>query len=145
MLIADALDDRDHEWAPPFDPRRHLPRPGTVAGLVRDNLSVAGHLIGDKVGSLDPPTVDDLAAGDGGIVDVDGVKAAAFRQDDGTLVLRSATCTHLGCQVAWNGEASTWDCPCHGSRFDREGSVLAGPATRPLGPLADGGPGVPGS
>ena len=43
-----------------------------------------------------------------------------------------ATCTHLGCEVAWNGPMQTWDCGCHGSSFALDGSVLRGPAVRPL-------------
>lgn len=145
LLIADELDGRSTEWAPPFDPRRHLPSAGAAAEVARGNLSVARHLVGDKIRTLRPPPADQLRPGEGDIVDVDGTKVAAARRDDGTLVVRSATCTHLGCQVAWNGASSTWDCPCHGSRFDVDGSVLAGPATRPLGEPGEDGPGEKGA
>ena len=55
-----------------------------------------------------------------------------FRADDGEVFAVSAICTHMGCDVAWNGAERTWDCPCHGSRFRVTGEVLHGPATRPL-------------
>jgi Rieske Fe-S protein len=61
-------------------------------------------------------------------------KTAVSRDDDGTVYAVSAICSHLGCVVRWNDAESTWDCPCHGSRFARDGSVLQGPATKPLSP-----------
>jgi Rieske Fe-S protein len=59
---------------------------------------------------------------------------AVHRDDDGHLHAVSAACTHLGCIVRWNGAERTWDCPCHGSRFDAFGEVISGPATRALEP-----------
>ena len=59
-------------------------------------------------------------------------KIAAFRQDDGTVIERSAVCTHVGCIVHWNGLEKCWDCPCHGSQFQPDGQVINGPAIRPL-------------
>jgi len=75
-----------------------------------------------------------LQAGDGGIVDRHGEKLAAFRDERGDLHTMSARCTHLGCIVAWNPAESTFDCPCHGSRFSATGEVVNGPAARPLPP-----------
>lgn len=77
----------------------------------------------------------DLKPGEGGVVDVDGEKVAAFVDDDGTRYTVSARCQHLGCTVGWNGRARTWDCPCHGSRYDFKGGVINGPTTRPLPPV----------
>ena len=76
--------------------------------------------------------IDDLAPGEGDIVEHDGEKVAGYRDEDGTLLAVSPTCTHLGCQVNWNGAERSWDCPCHGSRFAPDGSVLQGPAVHRL-------------
>jgi len=73
-----------------------------------------------------------IKRGDGAVVDNDGTKVAAYRRDDGSLMLHSAVCTHKGCTVAWNDAERTWDCPCHGSRFTAEGKVISGPAQSPL-------------
>ena len=62
------------------------------------------------------------------------MRVAVFRDASGLLHRRCAVCPHLGCIVAWNGAASTWDCPCHGSRFDRHGAVINGPANTGLLP-----------
>jgi len=70
--------------------------------------------------------------GQGKVIEHRGSKVAAYRDPDGTLTVRSATCTHMGCLVAWNAGDGTWDCPCHGSRFSPEGAVISGPAESPL-------------
>jgi 3-phenylpropionate/trans-cinnamate dioxygenase ferredoxin reductase component len=74
----------------------------------------------------------DLAPGEGRILNVAGERMAVHRADDGTIHAVSAVCTHLGCLVEFNGAEKTWDCPCHGSRFRPDGSVIRGPARRPL-------------
>jgi nucleotide-binding universal stress UspA family protein/nitrite reductase/ring-hydroxylating ferredoxin subunit len=73
-------------------------------------------------------TLDDLVPGSGGIVDVDGKKIAAFKDEDGSVVALSPRCAHMGCTVDWNGVERTWDCPCHGSRYTKEGDLIQGPA-----------------
>lgn len=77
----------------------------------------------------------DLRPGEGAVVEVEGDKVAAYLHDDGTTYMLSARCQHMGCIVGWNGRARTWDCPCHGSRYDYAGTVINGPATRPLPPV----------
>lgn len=79
-------------------------------------------------------TLDDLAPGTGGLVDVDGKKVAAFKGEDGTIIALSPRCAHMGCTVDWNGVERTWDCPCHGSRYTKEGDLLQGPAKTGLDP-----------
>ena len=76
-----------------------------------------------------------LRPGEGAVVEVDGEKVAAFIDHDGTRYTLSARCQHLGCTVGWNSRARTWDCPCHGSRYDHTGAILVGPTTKPLPPV----------
>jgi nucleotide-binding universal stress UspA family protein/nitrite reductase/ring-hydroxylating ferredoxin subunit len=78
--------------------------------------------------------VRELEAGQGGLIEQQGEKLAAFMDAAGELHLMSARCTHLGCTVAWNPGQGTFDCPCHGSRFGPMGEVVNGPAQRPLPP-----------
>jgi 3-phenylpropionate/trans-cinnamate dioxygenase ferredoxin reductase subunit len=77
-------------------------------------------------------SVDDLVAGHGGLVNVDGQQLAVYRDEGGQTYELSSRCTHMGCTVDWNDSSKTWDCPCHGSRFGFDGSVVRGPAAEPL-------------
>ncbi len=74
----------------------------------------------------------DLKPGEGAIVEDKGRKLAAYRDPSGELIALSKKCTHLGCSVEWNRSLETWDCPCHGSRYDARGKVIQGPAQRDL-------------
>jgi glycine/D-amino acid oxidase-like deaminating enzyme/nitrite reductase/ring-hydroxylating ferredoxin subunit len=131
LILSDALTGRDNPWAGTFDATRILGL-GDVPTLARQNLDVAHHAVKDWLSRLTAPSVEHLAPGEGGTVDIDGRTAGAYRDDDGRIVAVSLTCTHLGCTVQWNAAERSWDCPCHASRFDRDGTVLEGPATESL-------------
>jgi Rieske Fe-S protein len=95
----------------------------------------AAYLLRQKRDRLAPAQSDDLSSvrrGEGQIVSVDGQKMAAYRSEAGEITLLSPVCTHLKCLVRWNAADRTWDCPCHGSRFHPDGSILSGPAEEPL-------------
>lgn len=77
----------------------------------------------------------DLRPGEGAVVDLEGERIAAYIHEDGTKYMMSARCQHMGCIVGWNSRALTWDCPCHGSRYDYSGAVINGPTKKPLPPV----------
>src|SRR5918992_1207769 len=85
-------------------------------------------------------SADDLSPGHGGLVAVDGRQVAFYRDAEGRTYQLSPRCTHMGCTVDWNDPAQTWDCPCHGSRFAFDGSVVHGPAKEPLERLGGDAP-----
>ena len=99
---------------------------------MKENLSVAAHLVGGYLGGK-ARSYDELGPGEAAILKIDGDNVAAFRDEQGALHAVSAVCTHMGCLVGWNDTDRTWDCPCHGSRFELSGEVIHGPATKPLG------------
>jgi len=104
-----------------------------LAGVVPDKVSHQAPcdvLIVNTVGR----SPGDLEPGEGAIVEIEGKKVAAFRDEQGVLVTLSPKCKHLGCTVGWNHRAKTWDCPCHGSRYDSHGEVRNGPTRHPLDP-----------
>jgi Rieske Fe-S protein len=86
----------------------------------------------DRVFGPTAGSTRDLLPGDAAIMDVNGQRTAAYRDTDGRLHAVSAVCTHMKCDVRWNGGERSWDCPCHGSRFGIDGDVLQGPAVRTL-------------
>ncbi|MBL8802138.1 MAG: FAD-dependent oxidoreductase [Planctomycetes bacterium] len=129
MLLPDALAGREHKWAKLYAADRKPLR--AANDYLRENLNVAAQFA-DLVKPGEAASVDDIPRESGAIVRRGLHLVAAYRDGDGTLHERSAVCTHLGCVVHWNSTESSWDCPCHGSRFDTAGCVLAGPATKPL-------------
>jgi glycine/D-amino acid oxidase-like deaminating enzyme/nitrite reductase/ring-hydroxylating ferredoxin subunit len=133
MILTDLILGRDNPWAEAFDSRRRAPK-ASLKTLVAENLDVGKRFVADRL-HRQVPSASELAAGEGGIVDLDGDTVAAFRDDDGALHAVSPTCTHLGCRVAFNTAERTWDCPCHGSRFGVDGRVIEGPAVEDLAPV----------
>lgn len=131
MMAVDKLLGRANPWADLFDIHRKKLRGGTWSYL-RENKDYPYHLVRDWLARGEGDSVDQLAAGEGKILKLDGRKVAAFRDSQGRVSLCSPVCTHLQCIVEWNTAEKTWDCPCHGSRFQPTGEVISGPAEEPL-------------
>ncbi|HWD02090.1 MAG TPA: FAD-dependent oxidoreductase [Amycolatopsis sp.] len=131
QVLAARILGEDHPAADLFDPGRLDLR--SAFDLVKDNLIVGRHLVGDHVSALSQDrSLDQIGAGKGAVVRTGAELVAAYRDEDGKLHTAGAHCTHLGCLVAFNDAEKTWDCPCHGSRFDVDGAVIQGPAVKPL-------------
>jgi Rieske Fe-S protein len=131
MMLSELALGRDHPWLAVFDSTRRKPGSST-AELVRENLDVARRFVADRLAGLRAPSLAELAPGEGSLVSHAGETLAASRDEGGGVRAFSPRCTHLGCLVAWNTAERTWDCPCHGSRFDHEGRVIEGPAVQDL-------------
>lgn len=131
MLLTDMILGRENPWAELFDPSRF--KPVTAArDFIRENMNVAKEFMGDRASV---PELDDLAKiplGGGEVVGWKGEKVAVYKDEGGTVHACSALCTHMGCLVHWNSAERSWDCPCHGSRFDHDGKVIQGPANEDL-------------
>jgi glycine/D-amino acid oxidase-like deaminating enzyme/nitrite reductase/ring-hydroxylating ferredoxin subunit len=131
ILLSDLVQGKENPWAEVYDPKR---KPvAAIKEIVRENLNVAVQY-GDWL-TPGESSFDDVPRGEGRLVRAGTHKIAAYRDEKGLLHLRDATCTHLKCIVDWNSGEKTWDCPCHGSRFDPEGRVLNGPALADLAPV----------
>lgn len=131
MIVSDAILGRTNPWAELFDPGRAAIRRGAWQ-YVKENADYPYYLIRDRFAGAEGRSLRSLKRGCGMILERDGAKVAAFRNEGGGVTLRSAICTHMGCSVAWNDAERTWDCPCHGSRFKPNGDVISGPAEAPL-------------
>jgi Rieske Fe-S protein len=129
MAISDAIQGRPNASAVIYD----LGRRSVVASarrFVKENANMTAELIGSHL-PTHSGSVDELEVGEGKVFSIDGKDVAVSRSSSGLRAV-SATCTHLGCRVSWNTAESTWDCPCHGSRFASDGGVLHGPALTAL-------------
>lgn len=135
-LIADAIMERKNDWAELYDPARLSIQ--TTGTMLRENANTAGQYL-DWLTSGDNGDPLALAEGEGMIVRKGLSKLAICRvHGESGLTVLSATCPHFGAIVRWNNADQTWDCPCHGSRFNADGRVLHGPATTDLKPVAVG-------
>jgi glycine/D-amino acid oxidase-like deaminating enzyme/nitrite reductase/ring-hydroxylating ferredoxin subunit len=131
QILADTILGRDNTWRHAFDATRFAPRP-SVMHFVRENVEVARHFLTGRLPTRHSGTADSLAVGEAGIVHHEGRQMACYRDDEGAIHAVRPTCTHLGCEVSFNRAERSWDCPCHGSRFDIDGRVLEGPAVQDL-------------
>jgi Rieske Fe-S protein len=129
VVLAERVLGREHPLASAFDTTRVRPI-AAAPSFVKANVNVAQRFIGDRLRTK--PDLDDVRPGEGAVIRLNGSDVAAYRADDGTVNAVSARCTHLGCLVGFNAAERSWDCPCHGSRFDTDGRVIEGPATRRL-------------
>lgn len=134
MLVTELIQGRDHPWAEVYDPSRKVA--SSFGEFAKENLNVAKQYFDwarpSRDGGGDPAT---LKPGEGAVFQRGLHKVAIHRDGDGTLHECSAVCPHLGCVVAWNETEHTWDCPCHGSRFNAKGEVTHGPAQSNLAPV----------
>ncbi len=86
------------------------------------------NFVGDRLSKAEPFNPSLIQPGEGKIVEVDSKKVAVYRDEQGQYTTLSPVCAHLRCLVDWNPGEKTWDCPCHGSRYDPCGHVIHGPA-----------------
>nr|WP_094094526.1 FAD-dependent oxidoreductase [Paenibacillus physcomitrellae] len=133
LMFRDRIMKRDNRYEDVFSPQRFKADPG-IKNFIVQNAEVAKDLVAGKVG-LVHRKADELQNDEGAIVKHLGKRAGAYKDREGQLYLVDTTCTHMGCEVDWNEGERSWDCPCHGSRFNYKGEVIEGPATQPLTPL----------
>ena len=131
IMISDAILERSNPWTELFDPGRKAMTRG-LWDYVKENVDYPYYLIRDQFAGAEAKSLRAVKRGQGKVIERNGAKVAAYRDRAGTVTLRSAICTHMGCAVGWNTAERTWDCPCHGSRFKPTGEVISGPAEAPL-------------
>jgi glycine/D-amino acid oxidase-like deaminating enzyme/nitrite reductase/ring-hydroxylating ferredoxin subunit len=130
MLLADSIAGKPNPLMEHFSPHRLSPR--SSANVARMNLKVACNFVADRLRPAESTSAREIPRAQARIVR-DGLgKTGVYRDHDGELHAVSLRCTHLGCLLRFNDNERSWDCPCHGSRFDVDGNVLEGPAVQPL-------------
>jgi glycine/D-amino acid oxidase-like deaminating enzyme/nitrite reductase/ring-hydroxylating ferredoxin subunit len=134
-IITDQLLGRPNLYSELYRADRIKPL-AAAAAIVSENAETAVHLAAGHLKPVEELQLSELPVGIGRIIKHDGKKLAVYRDDGGRIHAVSAICTHQGCQVAFNPIECSWDCPCHGSRFDVDGQVLDGPAKKPLAPAS---------
>jgi len=133
MILSDLVLGRENAYANLYWPSRVKPL-ASAATYLSENVDFPRYFIQDRLlrANVEGDSVEDVKPGEGRIISLGGEKLAVSRDEHGAVHTLSPICTHLACDVSWNGAERSWDCPCHGSRFAPDGAVLNGPATKPL-------------
>ena len=134
MMARDWATGRKNPWTELFAVDRKKIK-GATWNYLRENKDYPYYMIKDWIARPETDSIKELKRGDGMIIGSRAKKRAVFRDDQGKIFQLSPVCTHLGGIVKWNPAESTWDCPCHGSRFRPTGEVIAGPAEEALSPI----------
>ena len=132
MILTDLILGRKNAWADLYNPSRK--RLAAASRFLQENLNVMAQFA-EKLTGGEVDNADEVARGSGSIVRHGLTKIAVYRDQQGMVHEFSASCPHLGCVVDWNASEKSWDCPCHGSRFDPYGRVINGPAISDLAPV----------
>ncbi len=133
LILSDLVLGRENPWKSLYDPARKAI--GAVGTFLEENLNVAVQYIRDYTSRGEATSAEDIAPGRGAIARRGLSKVAIYRDPTGHVHELSAVCPHLGGIVCWNGVEGSWDCPCHGSRFEPLGKVINGPAIGNLSPV----------
>ena len=125
LLLTDMICGRKNPYEVVFTPERsmiqNLPTLATEGGKAIKGLI-------KRVWKIPDSTVKELEIGHGGVVSYEGEKIGVYKENNGNVHMVTIQCPHLGCQLEWNPDEKTWDCPCHGSRFDYRGACISNPA-----------------
>jgi glycine/D-amino acid oxidase-like deaminating enzyme/nitrite reductase/ring-hydroxylating ferredoxin subunit len=127
IIIRDEILNRKNSYAKTFRPTRVDPLK-SAKNFIKENANVIKQYLKDLPGKTDAKCFEDVKPGEGKVIERDGQKLAVHRDQESALHICSAVCTHMECILKWNDAEKSWDCPCHGSRFNTYGEILEGPA-----------------
>ncbi|ABG83188.1 FAD-dependent oxidoreductase [Clostridium perfringens] len=130
MIISDMILEKENDFSEIFSPRR-FDLSLSINNIANDLIETAKNFIAQKV-YIPSSEIEHIKNGHGGIIEYNGEKVGVYKNKEGKEFFVSTKCTHLGCQLSWNSDELTWDCPCHGSRFDYKGRLIGSPATKDL-------------
>lgn len=134
LLITDLIMERDNPWTQLYSPSRIKAR--ALPEFIRENANVAAQYA-DWIVPLERAEFKDLPRGEGKVFRHDLLPVAIYKEENDVVKFLSAVCPHLAGVVRWNNVEKSWDCPCHGSRFDCHGKVIEGPANSDLEVFVD--------
>lgn len=127
-LLSDLVTNEKNKWEELYDPSR-ISLVASAEGAIRQGENVVKGFLKHLVEKED---IKSLKPNEGKVIKYKGKKVAVYKDEKGNIQAVSAVCTHMGCIVGWNNGEKTWDCPCHGSRYDKYGKVINGPARKEL-------------
>ena len=130
MIISDLILEKDNDFSEIFSPKR-FDLSLSINNIANDLVKTAKNFIAQKI-SIPSSEIQHIKNGHAGIVDYNGQKVGVYKDENGKEFIVSTKCSHLGCELHWNADELTWDCPCHGSRFDYTGKLIESPANKDI-------------
>ncbi|APF21332.1 FAD-dependent oxidoreductase [Clostridium butyricum] len=130
MLISDMISGKENDYSEIFSPKR-FDLSLSISNVGKDISKTAKNFIAQKI-YIPSNRIEHIQNGHAGIVEHEGEKVGVYKNIKGEVFFVSTKCAHLGCELHWNADELTWDCPCHGSRFDYNGRLIESPATKNL-------------
>ena len=130
MIISDLILGNENDFSEIFSPKR-FDLSLSISNIANDLIKTAKNFIAQKI-DIPESEIEHIKIGQGGIVEYNGEQVGVYKNEEGKAFIVSTKCAHLGCQLHWNADELTWDCPCHGSRFNYEGKLIGGPSTKDI-------------
>ena len=130
MIISDMILGKDNDFSEIFSPKR-FDLSLSISNMAKDITETTKNFIAQKV-YIPSSKIEHIKNGHAGIVEYNGEKVGVYKNNEGKEFIVTTKCPHLGCQLGWNADELTWDCPCHGSRFDYKGKLIDSPSTKDL-------------
>jgi glycine/D-amino acid oxidase-like deaminating enzyme/nitrite reductase/ring-hydroxylating ferredoxin subunit len=131
VILHDLILSGNSDFKKLLSPGRLKPVAG-FKNFVTENVDAAAQFIEGKLSADKVSSFSELAAGEGRVVKYEGKNLGIYKDEVGKIYAVSPDCPHIHCSVKWNNAETSWDCPCHGSRFDINGEMLTGPSQKPL-------------
>lgn len=129
-ILSDKIVGKENDCEEVFSPSR-FSIPASAKNFLVDTAKTVVNFTAEFL-SFPREKLEHIERGQADIVEYKGEKVGVYINDEGEAFFVSTRCAHLGCQLEWNGDELTWDCPCHGSRFDIKGNVVDNPSIRGL-------------
>ena len=130
MIISDMILEKENDFSKIFSPGR-FDMSASMKNAANDLIITAKNFIAQRI-DIPEESLESIEKGHGGIVEYKGKKTGVYKDNDGKVYTVSTKCAHLGCELQWNADELTWDCPCHGSRFDYKGNWIESPTNKSL-------------
>ncbi len=130
MILSDKIAGERNPYEEVFNPQRFKVT-ASMAGILDETGHAASGLILKKF-KIPDTKLEEVPKGHGAVIEEDGHRIGVYKDVNGKIFMVSTKCTHLGCQLEWNPDELSWDCPCHGSRFDYTGALINNPALEPV-------------
>lgn len=130
MIVSDMIFKKENDFAEIFSPKR-FDMSASMKNAANDIIITAKNFIAQRI-NIPEENTNSIQNGQAGIIEYKGQKAGVYRDNYGNIFAISTKCAHLGCELHWNADELTWECPCHGSRYDYKGNWIEGPTNKSL-------------